>query len=148
MRSTHARAISITRGNLPPSRHLQRPIAIFNEIAIINFVRVQRHVQVANDEVTLRGKEGLVCWCVRVMHSKPPWSGRMRAYVLTSIKLTSHPEAATASKPNPPTHDRTSYPAELAVATSQPAALASTAVKPKNLMAVQSHPAALKAATL
>ena len=40
--------------NLPPCRHVQRLIAIFNNSAIIDFVTMQGHVQVL--AVALRGR--------------------------------------------------------------------------------------------
>jgi hypothetical protein len=75
VRSTHARAISIIRGDLPSCSHLQRLGAIFSASAIINFVHVQCHEQVG--AVTLRGRWGRgasVRECAIRRRQGPVWS--------------------------------------------------------------------------
>ncbi len=54
MGATDAHIIRIAGGDIPPSRHVHRLIAIPNKRAIVDFVKVQRHVQVG--AVTLRGE--------------------------------------------------------------------------------------------
>jgi hypothetical protein len=63
-RSTHARIISITGGNVPAVRHLHRLPCVLHVSAVVHLVQVQRHVQV--NAVALRvagGGQGLVCAC-------------------------------------------------------------------------------------
>jgi hypothetical protein len=71
MGATYANIIRIAGGNIPPSRHVQRLVAIFNKRAIVDFVNMQRRVDVG--AVTLRGKVGRgrgrgvgVSWSTRV----------------------------------------------------------------------------------
>ena len=45
MGGTDANIIRITGGNFPTRRHVNRLIAIVNNRAIVNFVRVKRHVK-------------------------------------------------------------------------------------------------------
>ncbi len=52
--ATHTNIIGTPIRNLPPSRHVQTPTAIFNMSAIIDFATVQGHVQVG--AVALRGR--------------------------------------------------------------------------------------------
>jgi hypothetical protein len=44
--ATHTMIIGTPIRNLPPCRHVQRPTAILNISAIINFATMQGHVQV------------------------------------------------------------------------------------------------------
>jgi hypothetical protein len=44
MGATDAHIIRIAGGDVPPSRHVYRLSAIFNKRAIVNSVKVQRHV--------------------------------------------------------------------------------------------------------
>ena len=55
MSGTDADVVGISLGDLPSCRHWQRLIAIFNTGVIIDFVTMQRHVQVGT--VTLRRRE-------------------------------------------------------------------------------------------
>ncbi len=71
---------------------------------------------------------------------------RSKGTQLTRIKLTSHPEEATASWPNTSTSKNTPYPADWADTGSQPATLTSAAVNPSFFIVAGSQPAALKAA--
>ena len=47
MSGTHTNVVRSAVGDLPPCRHVQRLIAIFNPSAIINSVHMQRRVEVA-----------------------------------------------------------------------------------------------------
>ena len=57
MRATDALIIRIAGGNIPPSRHVHRIHAILNIRAIVNFVRVKRHVNVG--AIALQGGGGV-----------------------------------------------------------------------------------------
>ncbi len=52
--ATHTSIIGTPIRNLPPCRHVQRLIAIFNKSAIIDFATMQGHVQVG--AIALRGR--------------------------------------------------------------------------------------------
>ncbi len=45
--ATHTNIIGTPIRNLPPCRHVQRLIVIVNNSAIIDFVTMQRHVEIA-----------------------------------------------------------------------------------------------------
>ena len=83
MRATDAHIIRIAGGDIPPSRHVHRLIAIFNNRAIVNFVKVQRHVYVG--AVALRGE---------VEGGGVSSSARVQRVALTSTQLASSPAAA------------------------------------------------------
>ena len=53
MSATDADVVGISLGDLPPCRHWQRLLAIFNNGAIIDFVTMKCHVKV--ETVTLTG---------------------------------------------------------------------------------------------
>ncbi len=56
MGGTDANIMRITGGNFPTRRHVNRLIAIFNKRAVVNFVRVKRHVNVG--AIALQGVGG------------------------------------------------------------------------------------------
>ncbi len=57
MSGTDADVVGISLGDLPPCRNGQRLSAIFNNGAIVDFVTMQRHVQVGTVALR-RGGEG------------------------------------------------------------------------------------------
>jgi hypothetical protein len=56
MGSTYANIVRITGGNFPTRRNVNRLRAIFNNRAIVDFVRMKRRVKVG--AIALQGREG------------------------------------------------------------------------------------------
>ena len=54
MGGTYANTVSITGGNFPIRRNVNRLLAIFNKRAIVNFVRMKRRVNVG--AIALQGE--------------------------------------------------------------------------------------------
>jgi hypothetical protein len=111
MGGTDANIICIAGGNLPPRRHGHRLFAIKKLLEIVNFVNVQRHIQVG--AIALRGKRGgggggggtsqfenAGPGCVRVHNRKLTIMQLFKSFSrpLNALKkLTSTSTAATAS---------------------------------------------------
>ncbi len=108
MGGTDANIIRIAGGNLPPHRHGHRLFAIKKLLEIVNFVNLQRHIQVG--AIALRGKRGggggtsqfehAGPGCVRVHNRKLTIMQLFKSFSrpLNALKkLTSTSTAATAS---------------------------------------------------
>jgi hypothetical protein len=90
MGATYASVIRIAGGDLPPRRHMQRLLAIFNKSANVDCVAMKRHIQVGAVALWERWRgKGLVSLS-RCVHAHE------QSRKLTSTQLTT-PAASTAS---------------------------------------------------